>query len=163
MGGSTTRDTLLAIETAYRHQRGLSEDKFLMGPEHDFFWSVIGELVNVDHDEILYWTFLEPNVDDWLLVLIDDELRLAHFGQQEAEIRLLGHLQGEYVERIREEGSTVTIELSFEDSRLPNGKIAFESQIGSGALKTLAPLRERFREWSKAPPPFRLTVEGPAS
>jgi hypothetical protein len=144
-----TRQTLKTIEASFRHLRGLSEQQFLMGHESDFFWRVISELVDVDHDEILYWAFLEPLEEAWLLVLIGDELRLARFGQQEAEFRFLGRLHGDYVERVQDKAGNMMITLSFRDRRLPRGIIELEAQAQGYSLEALQPLRDRFRQWSK--------------
>lgn len=119
-----------------------------MGGESDFFSNVVGQLIDVDHETIIYWAFLEPCNDDWLLVLIADELRLARFGKKEAELRFLGRLEGDYVERIEDTDGRVNVVLSFRDDRLPGG-VEFEGQPGSSHLERLQPLRDCFRAWSR--------------
>jgi hypothetical protein len=146
-----TGQTLQIIASSYRHLRGLSEEQFVMGRESDFFGSVVGELVDVENEEILYWAFLGEPHQGWLLVLIEDEVRLAYFGDQEAELRFLGSLRGEYVERLSEEGAKVTVTLSFKDDRLPGGRVHFEAQPGSRTLSELQPLRDCLRQWGTQP------------
>jgi hypothetical protein len=137
-----------AIEVRYRALAGLSQEQFLMSGQGEFFRTALGELLD-EEEEVLFWDFLGLENVDWLVVLIEDEIRLLHVDERKAELRCLGRLRGKYVERIEERDGQAYLILSQDgDDRLPGNKLQLEAALHGHAASRLEPLRQRLRQWS---------------
>jgi hypothetical protein len=105
-------------------------------------------------------TFLTLKIggDAWILVVIEQDVRLLRPDGDRVEVLFLGPLRGAYSEMIAVDGDGLRADLHFEDDRLPGGRLDISSlprssthvrEIGEREREAaIERLRVQLRDWA---------------